>query len=116
MKTYAITIGNILLTIPAENMKEAEQQADFLNNGRESVTIHEITPKTTYYLFGTDAIRELGENGVEGVVKEFEGSEIDFGTFEFKEGITESVDFIFTFGNWSEYAIITEEEYNKLNS
>jgi hypothetical protein len=69
----------------------------------------------THYLYGTDAIHELYENGIEGVIAEYEGNEIDFSTFCFIEGETKSIDFIQSFQNWSEYVTITEKEFNALN-
>jgi hypothetical protein len=71
------------------------QQFDSLRGGDPyGWTIPE--PTKTHYLYGTDAIHELDENGIEGVIAS--GNEIDFfSTFCFIEGETKSVDFIQSF-------------------
>jgi hypothetical protein len=75
----------------------------------------EIKPKTTYYLFGYDAINELRYNDIKGVLNKYSQDNSDFETFAFEEGITSSKDFIQAFQNWSEYAIISRDSYNELN-
>jgi hypothetical protein len=91
------------------------RQFDSLGDRRTPMAELIPEPTKTHYLYGTDAIHELDENGIEGVIAEYEGNEIDYGTFCFIEGETRSVDFIQSFQNWSEYVIITEEEFNALN-
>ncbi len=73
-----------------------------------------LNNEKTYYLFGDDAVREYDDNGIDGVCAESEANEITVTTFVFIEGVTRSADFADAINGWNRYAILTEEEYNKL--
>jgi hypothetical protein len=85
---------------------EARKQGYILT---ESVDSIEEEKKKTYYLFGKDAIDLFLKEGAKAVLKEIERQ--DFDLFCFIEEETKSTDFIDAFQNWSEYIIITEEDF-----
>lgn len=68
----------------------------------------------TFYLLGSEAVRELNENGIDSVVEEYEANELSFATFCFVEGETKSHELAEAMDGWNDFAIISEEEYNKL--
>ena len=70
--------------------------------------------KKTYYLFGEDAVNAY-DKGINELVEEVTEKDIAFATFVFTEGETKSADLMYEFNGWMDYAIMTEEDYNKLN-
>lgn len=74
----------------------------------------EVEDKITYYLFGEDAVREYEENGIDGVVKEYENNELSFSTYAHNESKHSSC-VLDQMDGWYNYAIILKEEYEKLN-
>jgi hypothetical protein len=74
--------------------------------------LEETEPEKTYYLFGEDAVREYHNNGVENIKSD---GCIGFGTLVFIEGVTKSTELVDAMNGWMDYAIITEEEFEKLN-
>lgn len=71
--------------------------------------------ETTYYLFGSDACKELDENGINSLKSEIAQGNIMYGLFKFTEGVTKSVDFISEYDGWEQYSIINFKEYCQLN-
>lgn len=69
----------------------------------------------TFYLIGGDATREYDDNGIEGVVKEYEADELTISVFCFIEGETRSHELADALNGWDDYVIITEEEFNQIN-
>jgi hypothetical protein len=84
---------------------------DLLN---ERISEPVTEPEKTYYLLGEDATNEYFENGIEGVIEESENNNISFATFVFIETVTRSAELAEAMDGWWNYAIITEEEFNKL--
>ena len=74
-----------------------------------------LNDEKTYYLIGGDATREYNENGIEGVVKEYESDELTISVFCFIEGKTRSHELADALNGWDDYVIITEEEFNQIN-
>ena len=72
--------------------------------------------KITYYLFGEVACRIYTNEGADAVIERYENDEYygDWETFEFIEGETQSIDLMYAFNGYMDYAIITKEEYEKL--
>lgn len=89
-------------------------------------SVDDDEPDKTYYLFGESAVScfegyEDGDGnvliGVDAVLQAHEENEISsFEVFVFEEGVTKSADFISAYSGWGNYLIITEEDFNKLNS
>jgi len=69
----------------------------------------------TFYLIGGDATREYNDNGIEGVVKEYEADELTISVFCFIEGETRSHELADALNGWDDYVIITEDEFNQIN-
>jgi len=63
-----------------------------------------------YFLFGTDAVILLEEQGIEA----FADTTIVYSTFEWKECKTDPVDLLMAFDGWQDYVVITEDEYDYL--
>lgn len=70
-------------------------------------------PTKTFYLFGEDVVRSLNDEGFDSALELIEANE-SYGTFIFIEGETKSHELAEAIQGWNDYAIITEEEYNKL--
>jgi len=70
--------------------------------------------KVTYYLFGEDACREFEEEGIDSVVERYEDNDLTYETFKFIDGVTNSASLIESYDGWNGYAILTQEEYEKL--
>jgi hypothetical protein len=78
----------------------------------------------TYYLFGQSASVCYDEyedkegnilHGTEAVIQAEEDGECTYETFCFIDGVTTPTMLLESYQGWSEYTIITEEEFNKLN-
>ncbi len=61
----------------------------------------------TYYLFGQEATRIYHNQGIEELVNE----KPEHSIFKFIEGITKSIEVIDAADGWTDYAVITEDEY-----
>lgn len=81
----------------------------FIENSKPKET------EKTYYLIGGDATREYNENGIKGVVTEYESDELTISVFCFIEGKTRSHELAEALDGWDDYVIITEEEFNQLS-
>lgn len=68
----------------------------------------------TYYLIGGDATAEYNDNGIDGVLTEYEANELTVSLFCFIEGETRSHELADALSGWNDYVIITEEEFLKL--
>lgn len=99
----------------AENLKleQIEEGKEILEQEIENSKAKEV--KKTYYLIGSDATKEYYENGIEGVLNDYEANELSFSTFCFIEGETRSSELAQALSGYDDYAIITEEEYNLIN-
>lgn len=93
-----------------------ESDAKIYERAIEEYILKLNAPEKTYYLLGEDAEREYNENGIEGVLSEYENNELIFETFSFTEGVTKSAELANQMIGWHGYVIIAEEEYLKLNS
>lgn len=70
-------------------------------------------PEKTFYLLGYDVVNALNEEGIKAVIELIEANE-SYATFIFIEGVTKSGEFADALNGWEKYAILTEEEFNKL--
>jgi hypothetical protein len=96
-----------------ENLKN-ESDAAVFDSAIEGYIETITNPEKTYYLLGEDATNEYNENGIEGVVSEYEDNNLSYSSFCFIEGITRSSELADAMNGWNDYAIITEEEFKKL--
>lgn len=71
---------------------------------------------STYYLFGSDACQELLNGSKESLIALInrEVEDIEYSTFEFIEGVTQSRELLDAADGWLEWATISEELYNQL--
>lgn len=66
---------------------------------------------THYFLFGSDACQKLLHEGEEVLLKEHN---FNWDIYKYTDGESSPVDLLSSFEGWGEYAVITEELYNKL--
>jgi hypothetical protein len=70
---------------------------------------------TQYFLFGSDAVGIFSvNNDVQDVIDAYENSEVSYQVFEFNPLETTGWTLLSEFNGWRDFAIITQEEYNKL--
>lgn len=74
-----------------------------------------MNDKIAYFLFGSDAVREFEENGVDSVVSLYEDNELGYETYTWVQGESTPQDLLYAFSGMWDFATITEEEFNKLN-
>lgn len=117
-KTFNLTFDNAEQeTIDYLNTEYSDYKRTFI----ESVELGEIVDlkhkeaEKTYYLIGGDATREYNDNGIEGVVREYEADELTISVFCFIEGETRSYELADALNGWDDYVIITEEEFKQIN-
>ena len=68
-------------------------------------------PEVVYYLFGSKAVSDYENRGIEAV----KGSLLcDYGSFEFIEGVSHPTEFISAFDGWGSYTTITKADYKRL--
>lgn len=67
-----------------------------------------------FFLFGSDAVTEYEENGVDGVISQYEDNELGYETYEWTEG-DNPWHILNAFKGMWDFVMITEEEFNKLN-
>lgn len=115
-KTFNMSFDNIEQeTIDYLNSEYSDYKRTFIESV-EVGKIIDLKPKEkTYYLMGEDAVREYNDNGIEGVVKEYEADELTISVFCFIEGETRSYELADALNGWNDYVIITEEEFNQIN-
>lgn len=70
--------------------------------------------KVSYFLFGSEAVTEFTE-GMEALKALHDDGE-QYATFKFTEGETSPIDFISEFNGWSDYAVLTKDEYNTIEN
>lgn len=70
--------------------------------------------KKTYFLFGKDASDEYEENGVDGVLSQFNKNTFTYEVFQFTEGDLPQTLFA-AYEGWEAWRIITKVEFDKLN-
>lgn len=68
-----------------------------------------------YYLFGYDAVYTLEEEGIDALIKASEDNELGFKTYCYEQGKDTPTDLLWEGFGANDFALITEEEYNKLN-
>jgi|GEM_PF-2614800 len=95
-----------------KNASDASIYEEAIKAYIESINVAQIEEKT-YYLFGEDVVRALSENGIEAVIELIEDNEV-YSTLVFIEGVTKSVELANEIQGYNDYAIISEEEYNKI--
>jgi len=69
------------------------------------------TKETIYFLFGEEDVRILEEGGVEALIERGEYCELYMFTPQ-----CNPIDLLYAFKGYSDYAILTEEEYDCLTS
>ncbi len=67
----------------------------------------------TYYLFGSDVVKEYNFEGIDSAIELINENE-NHEVFIFIEGETRSSELASALMGWNDFAIITEEEYNKI--
>lgn len=67
---------------------------------------------TTYYLFGSDAVRMYNDGSTKDVIK----SGVEFATFAFIEGETKSWELAQAMDGWGDWAMIAKSEYESLQA
>jgi len=69
----------------------------------------------TYYLFGKQASSCYHDESFEALLEQIKDG-LEYGVFEFEEGVTNSSDLLEAYDGWDGYATITKEEYEQLAS
>jgi hypothetical protein len=89
---------------------------DNLVTNIECTTDKQVAEKPkAYFLFGSDAVSEFEENGVDGVLSSYEDNELGYNTYTWVQGESTPQDLLYAFSGMYDFATITEEEFNKLN-
>jgi hypothetical protein len=72
--------------------------------------------KKYYYLFGIDVCQVLDQEGIEGLLKFLKEDEcFDYDTRSFEDG-ENPTELLRTAAGWSDFSVLTEEEYLKITS
>jgi hypothetical protein len=68
-----------------------------------------------YYLFGDGAVRILEDEGLDALIEEYENNEVGYLTYCYDQSKDTPTDLLYEAQGMNDFAVITEEEYNKLN-
>ncbi len=69
-----------------------------------------------YYLFGDGAVRIFEDEGVDALIQEYENNEVGYLTYCYDQSKVPPTDLLYEAQGMNDFAVITEEEYNKLNN
>lgn len=68
-----------------------------------------------YYLFGDGAVRIFEDEGLDALIEEYENNEVGYLTYCYDQSKDTPTDLLYEAQGMNDFAVITEEEYNKLN-
>jgi len=93
-----------------------EYETDLIDAKQKEFEIGVLIAKhnKTFYLLGSDAVREYNENGIDGFLKSLKKDSLIYSVFVFIEGVTHSSELAEAMDGWNDYEFLTEEEFNKL--
>lgn len=69
-----------------------------------------------YFLFGEDVVTTYYEEGIKRLKQAYEDNNVYFDLFEYNSELNKPIDLLNAAMGWNDYATITEEEFNFLNS
>jgi hypothetical protein len=97
----------------ANNFKD-ETDYEFMN-----MLLKKFLNKTyyqkAYYLFGDGAVRIFEDEGLDALIEEYENNEVGYLTYCYDQSKDTPTDLLYEAQGMNDFAVITEEEYNKLN-
>lgn len=93
-----------------------EHETDLIDAKEKEFEIGVLIAKhdKTFYLLGSDAVREYNENGIDELAKSLKKDSLMYAVFVFIEGVTHSSKLAKAMDGWNDYEFLTEEEFNKL--
>jgi hypothetical protein len=68
-----------------------------------------------YYLFGDGAVQIFEDEGVDALIEAYENNEVGYLTYCYDQSKDSPTDLLYEAQGMNDFAVITEEEYIKLN-
>lgn len=68
-----------------------------------------------YYLFGDSAVQIFEDEGLDALIEEYENNEVGYLTYCYDQSKDTPTSLLYEAQGMNDFAVITEEEYNKLN-